>query len=44
MLRGFDDRIAGMRGIARGLISRGRGEFLWRAPFLAGHAGKLVAL
>jgi uncharacterized membrane protein YedE/YeeE len=29
-------RIAGISGIARGLLSNGTGEFAWRALFLAG--------
>jgi len=36
LLLWFNGRIAGISGIARGLISQERGEFLWRALFLAG--------
>jgi uncharacterized protein len=36
LLLWFNGRIAGISGIARGLLSRDRSEFLWRALFLAG--------
>jgi uncharacterized membrane protein YedE/YeeE len=36
LLLWFNGRIAGISGIARGLIFRGYSEFLWRALFLAG--------
>jgi uncharacterized protein len=39
LLLWFNGRIAGISGIARGLISRDPGEFLWRALFLAGLVG-----
>jgi uncharacterized membrane protein YedE/YeeE len=39
LLLWFNGRIAGISGIARGLASRDRTEFLWRALFLAGLIG-----
>lgn len=39
LLLWFNGRIAGISGIARGLFSSGRSEFLWRALFLAGLIG-----
>lgn len=35
----FNGRIAGISGIARGLMSRDRSGFVWRALFLAGLVG-----
>jgi uncharacterized membrane protein YedE/YeeE len=39
LLLWFNGRIAGISGIARGLVSSDRAEFLWRAIFLAGLVG-----
>ncbi len=39
LLLWFNGRIAGISGIARGLVSSERAEFLWRAIFLAGLVG-----
>lgn len=39
LLLWFNGRIAGISGIARGLVSGNRAEFLWRAIFLAGLVG-----
>jgi uncharacterized protein len=39
LLLWFNGRIAGISGIARGLVSGSRAEFLWRAIFLAGLVG-----
>lgn len=39
LLLWFNGRIAGISGIARGLVSSNRAEFFWRAIFLAGLVG-----
>jgi uncharacterized protein len=39
LLLWLNGRIAGISGIARGLMLRERGEILWRALFLAGLVG-----
>lgn len=39
LLLWFNGRIAGVSGIARGLMSGDRSEFLWRALFLLGIVG-----